>query len=222
MSGHPSISSSVSAAVTPVPALFGAAGGGKIGMWVFLVSDGMGFGGMLAVYGVLRARAAEWPDAGQRLSIPLAAGMTLALLTSSLGVLLALAAARARRRAAATGWLGVTVGGGLLFLGGQALEYRHLLTGAPAMGLTSDTFASVFYTVTAYHGLHVLAGVIYLGVLLVRNAGAAPSAEAPAPGDARAGANPIANGLEIAALFWHFVDLAWVPIFTFVYLLPVR
>jgi len=186
---------------------FGGAGAGKIGMWVFLVTDGMGFGAMLIAYGVLRTRAATWPDPAARLAIPLAAAMTLALLASSLTVLLALASAREGRRGATGAWLGVTVALGALFLAAQALEYRHLLTGAPALGLTSDTFASTFYVITGYHGLHVLAGVVYLGTLLLRG-GRGRSREA--------------GTLEVAALYWHFVDLAWVPIFTFVYLLPAR
>ena len=206
MSRSGSASSALPPASLAEPASFGAASGGKIGMWIFLVTDGMGFGGMLLAYGVLRARAASWPEAGHRLAIPLAAAMTLALLTSSLTVLLALAASRAGRRAASAAWLAITFACGAAFLAGQAGEYHHLLTGTPAMGLTTDIFASTFYAITGYHGLHVLAGVIVLGALLVR------SARAPLG----------ANVIEVAALFWHFVDLAWVPIFTFVYLLPAR
>jgi heme/copper-type cytochrome/quinol oxidase subunit 3 len=188
------------------PAVFGGASGGKIGMWIFLVTDGMGFGAMLMAYGVLRARADRWPDPGRWLNLPLAAAMTLALLTSSLTVLLALAAARAERRWAAAGWLAVTVACGLAFLGGQGYEYHHLLSDSPRVGLGADLFGSTFYLVTGFHGLHVLAGVIYLGLLAFRSA-----------------RKPLGSRLlEVAALFWHFVDLAWVPIFTFVYLLPAR
>jgi cytochrome c oxidase subunit 3 len=193
----------------PEPAVFGGATGGKIGMWVFLVTDGMGFGAMLAAYAVLRARAAAWPDPYERLAIPLAGGMTLLLIASSLTVLLALASARAGKRGGAAGWLAVTVACGLAFLGGQAYEYHHLLTAASRMGLTTNAFASTFYVVTGFHGAHVLAGVIYLAVLFGRQLGRRKGAVDP-------------NVIQVAALFWHFVDLAWVPIFTFVYLLPAR
>jgi heme/copper-type cytochrome/quinol oxidase subunit 3 len=127
-------------------------------------------------------------------------------LTSSLTTLLALAAARDGRDAATRGWLAATIACALAFLGGQAFEYHHLLTGGARMGLTSDLFASTFYAVTGFHGLHVLAGVAIWTVTLARGAGTLPPA----------------NRIEVAALYWHFVDVAWVPIFTFLYLLPVR
>jgi heme/copper-type cytochrome/quinol oxidase subunit 3 len=193
----------------PEPAVLGGARPGKIGMWIFLVTDGMGFGAMLIAYGVLRARAAAWPPASARLSMPLVAAMTFVLLASSLAALLSVAAARQGQRGASLGWLAATIACGAAFLGGQALEYHHLVTGTPAMGLTTDLFASTFYAVTGYHGLHVLAGVVYLAILLARGLRATGGVADP-------------DTLEVAALFWHFVDLAWVPIFTFVYLFPAR
>jgi heme/copper-type cytochrome/quinol oxidase subunit 3 len=205
--------SSVEAArVVSAPAT--RAGAGRIGMWIFLITDAMGFGALLLSYGVLRARAAGWPDPTERFMIPVAAGMTLALLTSSLAVLLALSAADEGRGGAARGWLAATMLCGLGFLGGQAFEYRHLLQGMQGtllqegspMGLTSGLFASLFYVITGFHGLHVVAGLLVLaGVAISRGAGPAWSRQ-----------------VEIAALFWHFVDVAWVAIFTFIYLLPVH
>src|SRR5437016_1974648 len=100
-------------------------GPGKVGMWIFLATDAMGFAGMWIAYAVLRVRADSWPDPSERLAVPLAAAMTLLLLTSSLAVLLALAAARVGRAAAARAWLGTAALGGVAFLAGQALEYRH-------------------------------------------------------------------------------------------------
>ena len=182
------------------------ASAGKIGMWIFLATDAMGFGALLVAYAVLRARSDAWPDPLQRLSIPLAAAMTLTLLTSSLTVLFALTAARQGRGGLARRWLAATIIGALAFLAGQALEYRHLLAGGRPMGLTSDLFASTFYVVTGFHGLHVIAGVMVLALVLGRGGSRSPSP----------------SSVEVASLFWHFVDLAWVAIFTFVYLLPVR
>jgi len=181
-------------------------GAGKVGMWVFLATDAMGFGGMWAAYGVLRARAVAWPDPAERLAVPLAAAMTLVLLTSSLTVLLALGAARVGRAAAARGWLALSALLGVGFLAGQAIEYRRLLLEAPRMGLSSDLYASTFYLITGFHALHVLAGLLILLGLAARGR--------------RAPLRP--STLEVAALFWHFVDFAWVPIFTFIYLLPAR
>lgn len=180
------------------------AGVGKLGMWLFLVTDAMGFGGLLLAYAVLRVRAVAWPSAAERLSIPLAAAMTFALITSSLTVMLALSAMRLGRRTAAMAWLAVTIAAGALFLLGQGYEYDQLLRGAQPMGLTTDLFASTFYAITGFHGLHVLAGVVYLAILLIVS------------GRGRA----TAGHYQIAALFWHFVDFAWIAIFTFVYLLP--
>jgi cytochrome c oxidase subunit III len=99
----------------------------------------------------------------------------------------------------------VTILAGLAFIGGQATEYHDLLTRTPAVGLTSDLPASLFFVITGFHGLHVVVGLIYLLALLV-GASRAPQIS---PGK-----------LAVAALFWHFVDLAWVAIFTVLYLLP--
>jgi cytochrome c oxidase subunit 3 len=162
---------------------------GKVGMWMFLATDAMGFAGLLMAYGILRVHADEWPDAQERLSVLHAAGMTAALVTSSFTVTMALRAARAGRDAARAVWLALTVVLGAAFLAAQAIEYSHLRQGPHPMGLTTDTFASTFYVITGYHGLHVLVGVLIL--------------------------------LAVAAIYWHFVDLAWIPIFSLVYLLPV-
>jgi len=178
-------------------------GGGSVsatGMWTFLATDAMGFGGLLAAYGVLRARAAAgaWPDPRSRLALAPAAAMTFALLTSSLTMTLAMRApgTRERRR-----WLLATLALGVAFLVGAAMEYGHLLGGA-SMGLASDLFASTFYVITGFHGLHVLAGVVGIGFMLRAKHGA--------------------QAIETMGLYWHFVDVAWMPIFSVVYLWPVR
>src|SRR5262245_31068645 len=138
---------------------------GKVGMWMFLATDAMGFGGMLIAYAVLRVRAPVWPNTYERLDIPQTAAMTFALIVSSLTMSLAVLAAQAGRRRVRALWLAATVLLGLAFLGGQAYEYSRLLGGAQPMGLATDAFASTFYALTGYHGLHVAAGVIYLGIL---------------------------------------------------------
>src|SRR5260221_1868504 len=180
-------------------------GPGVLGMWVFLATDAAGFGGLLIANGALRARAAAWPDPHQRFSLPLAAAMTLALLTSSLTMALATAGAQRGSRRAALGWLAATVLAGLAFAGGAAVEYTHLLSGVPRIGLTTDLPASLFYVITGFHGAHVLAGLIYLIALFIVQV------------QARA-AGVSAGTWEVAALFWHFVDFAWVAIFFALYL----
>jgi heme/copper-type cytochrome/quinol oxidase subunit 3 len=179
----------------------GAGGVGATGMWTFLATDAMGFGGLLIAYGVLRVRAGvdTWPDPRARLALAPAAAMTFALLLSSLTMTLATRAATMRARRA---WLFATLALGVAFLAGGAFEYAHLLGGAPAMGLSSDLFASTFYVVTGFHALHVLAGVLAVGFMLRARFGA--------------------QALETTGLYWHFVDAAWMPIFSIIYLWPAR
>jgi heme/copper-type cytochrome/quinol oxidase subunit 3 len=160
-------------------------------MWTFLATDAMGFGALFIAYGVLRMRSEVWPDPAARLALAPAAGMTFALLASSLTITLA---ARAEARAR-LGWLLATLALGVVFLAGGAFEYAHL---GSRMAFSADLFASSFYAITGYHGLHVLAGVVALAVMAARG------------GERR--------GVAVLALYWHFVDLAWMPIFTFIYL----
>jgi heme/copper-type cytochrome/quinol oxidase subunit 3 len=170
-------------------------------MWTFLATDAMGFGGLLIAYGVLRVRAGvdAWPDPRARLALAPAAAMTFALLLSSLTMTLATRAPTVGRRRA---WVLATLALGVAFLGGGAFEYAHLLGGAPAMGLTADLFASTFYVVTGFHALHVLAGVVAVSFMLRAKIGG--------------------QALETTALYWHFVDAAWMPIFSIIYLWPAR
>ena len=174
---------------------------GRVGMWVFLATDTMGFAGLLIAYAVLRVRADQWPDPQEHLAVTQAAIMTGLLVTSSFTMTLAVRAARAGRAGARAAWHAATIVLGTAFLAGQVLEYAHLAGGPQPMRLGPDLFAGTFYAVTGYHGLHVVAGLVILIGLLI-----APRAR---PGS-----------LEVAAIFWHFVDLAWIPIFSFVYLLP--
>jgi heme/copper-type cytochrome/quinol oxidase subunit 3 len=169
-------------------------------MWTFLATDAMGFGGLFFAYGVLRVRASAWPDPRAHLSLALVAAMTFALLASAFTMTQATRATAPRARLA---WLGATIGLGLAFLWGEIAEYRHLASAADPVRLRGgDLYGETFYALTGYHGLHVAAGVVGLLVLALR------------------GAQP--RSLEVAALYWQFVDLAWMPIFTFVYLLPAR
>jgi cytochrome c oxidase subunit 3 len=174
-------------------------GVGATGMWTFLATDAMGFAGLLIAYGILRVRADVWPDARSRLALAPAAAVTFALLLSSLTMTLATRAPSIRAR---RGWLVATLALGVAFLAGAAIEYAHLLAGASPMGLTSDLFASTFYVVTGFHALHVLAGLIGVGFMLRAKYGA--------------------QEIETMGLYWHFVDAAWMPIFSFIYLWPAR
>jgi cytochrome c oxidase subunit 3 len=168
-------------------------------MWTFLAIDAMGFGALFIAYGILRVRADVWPDPRSRLALAPAAAMTFALLASSLTMTLA---TRARNASVRRAWLDTTLALGVAFLAGAAVEYRHLLFVAAPMGLTADLFASTFYLLTGFHALHVLAGVVGIGFMLR--------------------AKTSAQTVETMALYWHFVDAMWMPIFSIIYLWPAR
>jgi heme/copper-type cytochrome/quinol oxidase subunit 3 len=168
-------------------------------MWTFLATDVMGFGGLFIAYAVLRVRAESWPDPRERLALAPAAAMTFVLLASSLTMTLATRTADRKRRLL---WLGATLALGIAFLAGGVAEYAHLAAGAAPLGFSSGLYASTFYTLTGYHALHVIAGVV--GVAFMCRAKVKQQA------------------IETMALYWHFVDIAWMPIFSFVYLVPAR
>ncbi len=182
---------------------------GKLGMWIFLAGDAMGFGTLLASYGAIRAGSADWPLPSKVLGIQLTALMTFLLICSSVTMVKALDAIRRSDVPGAKRFLLMTIGGGLMFLGLQAYEWTHLIEGGLKVfgnpwGAT--LFGASFFIITGFHGLHVTGGVIYLSVILAAVA-------------------RIRNTeytymiTEIAGLYWHFVDLVWIMVFTFVYLL---
>jgi cytochrome c oxidase subunit 3 len=111
-------------------------------------------------------------------------------------------ATRARNASIRRAWLDTTLALGVAFLAGAAVEYRHLLAAAAPMGLTADLFASTFYLLTGFHALHVLAGAIGIGFMLRTKTSA--------------------QAVETMALYWHFVDAMWMPIFSIIYLWPAR
>ncbi len=196
--------------VYPHDPQFAKASPGKIGMWLFLATDGMSFSGFLIAYGVLRATR-DWPNPAEALGgVELSGFMTFLLICSSVSMVLAIDACKRKNRKGMLNWLMATIIGGASFLGIQAYEYIHL---HHAMGMSFNAyehgnalFASTFFAITGFHGLHVLSGVIYLITMYVM----------AHRGDFD---NGDYNMLEIAGLFWHFVDLVWILVFTFVYLL---
>lgn len=182
---------------------------GKLGMWVFLAGDAMSFGALLAGYGALRYGSTDWPLPSSVLGITLTAFMTFLLICSSVTMVLALAAIQRDDRRGLCRFLTLTILGGLAFLGLQAYEWTHLihrgltLTGNP---FGAVLFGTTFFIITGFHGAHVTGGVVYLACYLVQ-------ALCGRLGQQKA------NAIEIAALYWHFVDLVWILVFTFVYLL---
>lgn len=187
---------------------FAKATPGKIGMWIFLTTDAMSFSGFLIAYAWMRTKL-DWPNPAEHLGIFLSGIATFLLICSSVSMVLAIDACKARNRQGMLNWLLVTIIGGATFLGIQAYEYTHLVH----QGITLTNFAhgtslfgSTFYMITGFHGLHVATGVGYLIWEYI---------------NARNGHydNGDYNRLEILGLFWHFVDLVWILVFTFIYLL---
>ena len=191
---------------------FGKASPGKIAMWIFLVTDAMSFSGFLIAYGIIRSTH-DWPNPVDALGgVTLSGLMTFLLICSSISMVFSIDACKQKNREKMLRWLAMTIGGGVCFLLMQVYEYTHMINDLGIKltsfkgGAATPLFGATFYSITGFHGLHVLVGVSYLIWEYTR---------------AQAGHydNGQYNRLEIAGLFWHFVDLVWILVFTFVYLL---
>jgi len=187
----------------------------KMAFWTFIGSECLLFGSLIATYLAYKGRSlvGPLPHAGRTLTgqpaegildIPLTSLSTFVLLMSSLGMVLALSAVQRADRKGAITWLFTTAGLGLVFLGFQAYEFTHFYHNG--LTLQTNLFGSTFFLLTGFHGAHVLVGVIYLttlGLLAVKNQ----------LGPERS------MSVEIAGLYWHFVDVIWIVIFALVYLI---
>ncbi|MBI3077455.1 MAG: cytochrome c oxidase subunit 3 [Deltaproteobacteria bacterium] len=178
-------------------------------MWIFLMGDAMSFGGLLAGYGALRYGSADWPVPSNVLGVGLTAFMTFLLICSSVTMVLGLAAIQRGDQRGLRKFLLLTILGGVAFLSMQAYEWTHLiergltLSGNP-FGAT--LFGTTFFVLTGFHGCHVFGGVVLLSTMLVQAMRGRFSEHD-------------FNNIEVSALYWHFVDLIWILVFTFVYLL---
>ena len=182
---------------------------GKLGMWLFLAGDAMSFGTLLVGYGVFRVASSNWPLPSDVLGIGLTAFMTFLLIVSSLTMVQGLSAIKRGNVAALKKYLALTILGGVIFLGLQAFEWTHLIKEGMTFSANpwgSSLFGSTFFSITGFHGMHVSGGVIYLSVVLLNAWKGNYSQENY-------------NGVELVGLYWHFVDLVWILVFTFVYLL---
>jgi heme/copper-type cytochrome/quinol oxidase subunit 3 len=177
---------------------------GKLGMWVFLASEIMFFGGLIGAYIVLRMSHPSWPGTEGHLSVPIGTINTLILICSSTTIVLSLAAQHRGDTAAVRGWLLATILLGSSFLGIKAFEYgakfaHHILP-------STNVFWSCYFTLTGFHALHVLGGVLFNLYIL------ALTFNAPRWQDGH-------RRLEFAGLYWHFVDIVWIFLFPLLYLL---
>ena len=177
----------------------------KVGMWVFLASEVMFFTALIGSYVILRAAHPDaWKGPGEVLNIPVTATNTFLLICSSVTMVKAFAAAQDGDQRRLRLWLVATVLIGATFVGVQVFEYAQLVGHGfvPSEGL----YGSTFYTMTGFHGFHVTMGVICLAFVTWKAYRGAYTAH-----DHR--------GVEVIGLYWHFVDLVWIILFTIVYLI---
>lgn len=187
---------------------------GKIAMWLFLASDAMGFLGLIGAYIILRASLigpwrpfteGPWGPEGLPKLDPYITGVnTFILIVSSYTMVRAVNAIQHGDQGGLKKWLGLTILGGATFLGIQVYEYTHLMH--LGLHMNSHLYGATFYLCTGFHGFHVLSGVIYMTCIWLRAAKGAYSADNYSP-------------VELVGLFWHFVDLVWIILFTIIYLI---
>src|SRR3954467_5472891 len=178
----------------------------KFMMWIFIISDALTFAGFLIAYGFMRMTAPGWPKQTEVFNMALITFMTFALISSSAVMAMAVGAARAGQPKKAVQYLTMTIVGGFIFLGCQVFEWHHFI--GEGARLTHNPwgvpqFAASFFVITGFHGFHVLTGVTILAIVALRAAMGKYSAD----------------GVENAGLYWHFVDVVWVFVFAFYYLL---
>lgn len=177
----------------------------KLGFWVFLSSETLFFGSFISTYMVYKASSVVGPFPTDILDIPLTSISTFVLLMSSLAVVTGLDGVQKGNRKQALWGLAATILLGAGFLGFQAYEFTHFYHAG--LTLQTNLFGSSFFILTGFHGAHVSIGIIWLFILFMDIL--------------RGPMVPAKHALqvEVAGLYWHFVDIVWIVIFTLIYLL---
>jgi heme/copper-type cytochrome/quinol oxidase subunit 3 len=174
----------------------------KLGMWLFLSSEIMFFGGLIAAFLHFKINTPS-PAEAALLDVTLIGVNTFILLSSSFAVVLGLAAIQKGKSKTLAAYIALTILLGMIFLGGQSYEFTTLFS--EGMTLQSSVYGSGFFTLTGFHGLHVFIGIIW-AVFLFFKAIRGKFSE-----------NDY-EGYEIFGLYWHFVDIVWIVLFTIIYL----
>ncbi len=179
----------------------------KLLMWTFLGSDVMFFGAFISTYLVYRGKSLVGPYPSEILNIPITSVSTFVLLMSSLAMVLGLHYVKEGEKNKGTLWILVVVVLGSVFMGFQFVEFREFAH----LGLTPRTniFGTTFFILTGIHGAHVTIGVIWMAFLAYSSHNGALRPDN-------------ALDLEIAGLYWHFVDIVWIVIFTVIYLISAN
>lgn len=175
----------------------------SLGFWVYLMTDCVLFAALFATYAVLHNATAGGPNGKELFELPYVLLETMVLLTSSFSAGLGILGARRRDKTAVLFWFAITFLLGLLFLGLEISEFHKLI--AEGASFRESAFLSSYFTLVGTHGLHITAGLTWMGVMLwqVWRKGVTPK---------------LASGLGLLSLFWHFLDIVWIFIFTIVYL----
>jgi len=178
----------------------------KLGIWLFLASEVMLFGSLFSSYALLRSGATTWPQQSDVLSVPLAALNTVVLIASSVTMVLAWASLKNKSVERYRLFMGLTILGGAIFLVVKTIEYsekfsHHLY---PA----TSNFLGLYFTLTGLHALHVIVGMIVNGYLW-----------GPGVKMWRTEPERFTNRIEVAGIYWHFVDVVWIFLFPVLYLL---
>ncbi len=181
----------------------------KLGMWVFIGSECLFFGAFIAAYILYVGSYGDAPEINPTTiyDIPFTSVSTFILLMSSLGVVLALAAAQQGNHRQMRTWLLATAIMGTVFLSGQVYEFTVFM--AEGMTMSTSPFTTSFYVLTGFHGVHVAIGILLLLTLWARSL----------VGKLERRTTDI---VENVGLYWHFVDIVWIVIFTVVYLIPAE
>jgi cytochrome c oxidase subunit 3/cytochrome o ubiquinol oxidase subunit 3 len=177
----------------------------KLAMWAFLGSECLLFGALISVYLLYKGRSVSGPTPHQIYDIPFTSASSFVLLMSSLTMVLALSAIQRGDHTRLRLWLLATATLGGLFIAGQVYEFTSFYR--EGLSLSTNLFGSSFFVLTGFHGVHVSLGILMLLSLFTLSARGKISQER-------------AEVVEIAGLYWHFVDIVWIVIFTVVYLIP--
>jgi cytochrome c oxidase subunit 3 len=180
---------------------------GMMGMVLFIASEVMLFGGLFACYFFVRNQAETWPPEGieHELSIPIAAVLSALLISSSITAHISILALRGGKQQAFRTFLLLTILLGLVFIGGQIYEWFTLMD--EGLQAHSGVYGSTFYVITGFHGSHVIVGLLMLIAVLVRATWSDFTPKRHLFADA-------------SILYWHFVDVVWVFVFTILYISP--
>jgi heme/copper-type cytochrome/quinol oxidase subunit 3 len=175
----------------------------KLGMWLLIASECLLFGTLIATYMIYRNASLVPPHPADVLDIPITTVSTFVLLMSSFSIVLGLHAIEQGDHRRFRRWILITAIGGLTFLGFQAYEFTHFVQSG--LGLSTSVFGTSFFMLTGTHGTHVAVGVIWLLSLYFSSLRGKLTEDGPLK-------------VDTMALYWHFVDVIWIVIFTVVYL----